>query len=322
MSTFRPLLPGTGRHLEPDHRVEIANAARSADPTAAASPLAELSARVASRTQDVDIVTEVTTHGAQRVVETVAIAVRVVASDVRSFGHGAQRSPIALGDGDRTEHLDDVGPAIRSWAAVPTIDPPSPGLYPDTPFVPRVFQVLSSVPSEARAVIDMVESWHLPLALFFQAGAVANPAGATRTQIELAAARVSILNECFYCTLAHSSMLAAAGEAESCTIDLAALSASTGTGVRDSDVIVPFVDAVIAEGDGSDVERARTNLVNRMGQVGKDQIASTVGVFAAMNRLADTFRIPFDLGQEAAEAQAALIPGSMDYAGARSWSGS
>lgn len=315
MSTFSLSLPGAGVHLDPQQRRSIADAARRGIADSGASPFEVLAARVASEALTIEIARETDAHGATRIVETIGVAVRVVASDVRARGLGVDAVAFTTSTSPNSDHLDGVV-ATRSWAPVPTVDPPAPGLYPnDAPYVPRVFQALSSAASEARAVIDMVEAWHLPLSLFFQPGAVATSTPVTRTQLELTAARVSVLNECFYCTIAHSSMLAAAGEAESCAVDLAALSATRGGGVPGGDAIVAFVDAVIAD-DG--IDDARAELVDRLGQKEMKQIASTIGVFAGLNRLADAFRIPFDLGEDAARDQAALVPGSINFPGANS----
>jgi hypothetical protein len=68
-------------------------------------------------------------------------------------------------------------------------------LYPEIPFVPNIARSLSLVPDHARLLQDWVASHYVKLA------DLQNPTigrDLDRMQIELVAARVSALNECFY----------------------------------------------------------------------------------------------------------------------------
>jgi hypothetical protein len=68
-------------------------------------------------------------------------------------------------------------------------------LYGDIPIVPHIMQALSVVPDEARALRRSSEAHYVPMI------ALGDPMvgrSLDRMQIELVAARVSALNECFY----------------------------------------------------------------------------------------------------------------------------
>jgi alkylhydroperoxidase family enzyme len=85
-------------------------------------------------------------------------------------------------------------------AWVPTIAPedatgPEADLYGDAAFVPNIVRALSLVPDEVRMLRRMSDAHYLPIA------SIPDPTARRtldRMQIELVAARVSALNECFY----------------------------------------------------------------------------------------------------------------------------
>ena len=85
-------------------------------------------------------------------------------------------------------------------AWVPMIDPadadgPEADLYPDLEFVPNIMRALSLVPSEARALHRSSDAHYVAMQDLANPGARRD---LDRLQIELVAARVSALNECFY----------------------------------------------------------------------------------------------------------------------------
>jgi alkylhydroperoxidase family enzyme len=100
------------------------------------------------------------------------------------------------------------GEPSRHWPAtarpgvawVPLIDPadadgPEADLYPDLEFVPNIMRALSLVPNEARMLQRSSDAHYVAMR------DLANPSARRdldRLQIELLAARVSALNECFY----------------------------------------------------------------------------------------------------------------------------
>lgn len=96
--------------------------------------------------------------------------------------------------GYRPEGLSDGG----AW--LPMLAPedargPEADLYGSDPFVPNIARALSSVPGHVRALRELSNAHYLPFAGLTDPGARRN---LDRLQIELVAARVSALNECFY----------------------------------------------------------------------------------------------------------------------------
>ena len=72
---------------------------------------------------------------------------------------------------------------------------PEADLYGGADFVPNIVRALSAVPDEVRVLRQLSQTHYLPL------GGLRDPSARRsldRMQIELVAARVSALNECFY----------------------------------------------------------------------------------------------------------------------------
>jgi hypothetical protein len=86
----------------------------------------------------------------------------------------------------------------KAW--VPMLAPedtsgPEADLYPEAPMIPNIMRALSLVPDQARALQRLSDAHYVPV------GKITDPThrrDLTRPQMELVAARVSALNECFY----------------------------------------------------------------------------------------------------------------------------
>ena len=72
---------------------------------------------------------------------------------------------------------------------------PEVDLYGDAPFIPNIVRALSLVPGEVRALRKSSDSHYVSVA---QIGDPTVRRSLDRMQMELVAARVSALNECFY----------------------------------------------------------------------------------------------------------------------------
>jgi hypothetical protein len=104
-------------------------------------------------------------------------------------------SPI---DGASSRHTPDGMRTDIAW--VPILTPedasgPEADVYGGSPFVPNIARALSSVPDHARMLQRLTQSHYLGLA---DMGDPKKGRAIDRMQIELVAARVSALNECFY----------------------------------------------------------------------------------------------------------------------------
>jgi alkylhydroperoxidase family enzyme len=115
----------------------------------------------------------------------------------RSLGVG----PLELPEARAGAPLRRRPPSARAGTAwVPMIAPedasgPEADLYGDAPVVPNIVRALSLVPDEVRALWQSSNAHYLPVAQ------IPDPAARRsldRMQMELVAARVSALNQCFY----------------------------------------------------------------------------------------------------------------------------
>lgn len=114
-----------------------------------------------------------------------ALGVPVVALPDAVDGAPSRATPAGL--------RDDI-----AW--VPILTPenargPEADLYGGSPFVPNIARALSSVPDHARVLQLLARSHYLAIA---EMGDPTKGRAIDRLQIELVAARVSALNECFY----------------------------------------------------------------------------------------------------------------------------
>ncbi len=129
------------------------------------------------------------------------IAVVALVSGLDFFTRALGIAPFALPQplpGEPSRYLPRSAKAGTAW--VPMIAPQDAAgleadLYGDIPIVPHIMQALSVVPAEARALRRSSDAHYVPIV------ALGDPTvgrSLDRMQIELVAARVSALNECFY----------------------------------------------------------------------------------------------------------------------------
>ena len=130
-----------------------------------------------------------------------AIGVVALLSGLDFFARALDIAPFPLPQplpGEPSRYLPSSAKPGTGW--VPMIAPqdaagPEAELYGDIPIVPHIMQALSVVPDEARALRRSSEAHYVPMVH------LGNPTvgrSLDRMQIELVAARVSALNECFY----------------------------------------------------------------------------------------------------------------------------
>ena len=174
-------------------RVEIANIARAAkartprpDHTVSheVAALAEaLATHAHSITEEnVDAFAENSGRGAEAFVEMIGIVARVVAIDTFATGIGADL--IAFPDPDPSPPSGETREAARKRSAfVPTVGPAG------------ATTALSAVQSEDRAQEDLHGSLYLS---YFEMGDLHINKGLPRWQLELIAARTSLINDCYF----------------------------------------------------------------------------------------------------------------------------
>jgi hypothetical protein len=134
-----------------------------------------------------------------RYVELVGVTTLMAGLDHFTRALGLDPFPLpAPRTGDPSRHRPAGAAPGTAW--VPMIDPkdatgPEAGLYGDAEIVPNIVRALSLVPDEARALRLAADTHYVPVEK------IPDPTvrrALDRPQMELVAARVSALNECFY----------------------------------------------------------------------------------------------------------------------------
>ncbi len=189
MATAGPTLSGgTRRSLAEASRAAAADRAASTDPAppSANDPLAEITHRITVAPADIrrSWVREQEQRGVSSAnyVEILGLVARLTAIDTFTFGLGVEpvELPPAGGD-DPTGRIADDAALDGGW--VPTVGPASPP------------SALSLVPDEHEAMLDLHGVFYLSIP---EMGDLDADRGLHRTEMELVAARTSLLNECFF----------------------------------------------------------------------------------------------------------------------------
>jgi len=134
-------------------------------------------------------------------VETIGIVSRVVNLDIFSRGLGIPMRTLPKPNGGKPQQSRPAS-AIDEGAWVATIpndtrnDPLGRQMYGGGP-QPFIYRALSLAPKEAKRVILGGNAQYLPLDKFMDFTYSHHPA-LTRSQLEIVAGRVSVLNQCFY----------------------------------------------------------------------------------------------------------------------------
>ena len=97
-------------------------------------------------------------------------------------------------------------------------------------------------------------------------------------------------------------LLRASGQTHDRTYDLAAVTGAVeGGGVPSGDLLIAFAEATLGEDDGA-LARARGALAAALGPAGVVDAAGVVGLFNAIDRVADATGIPLEPEKAAASA--------------------
>jgi hypothetical protein len=133
-------------------------------------------------------------------VEIVGLISRFTCFDVFARGIGIPLRPLPSPEsGDPSRYRPSIAVQEKAW--VPTIpNPPEGGEFARVlfgPWQPYIMRGLSLVPEEYTAHYDLEEIQYMPSAHFLDFN-FQHHEGLTRPQVEVVAARISALNECFY----------------------------------------------------------------------------------------------------------------------------
>jgi hypothetical protein len=118
------------------------------------------------------------------------------------FAHALGIPPLPLPEplpGAPSRHLPATAQGGRAWVSMIAprdADGPEAQLYGDARFVPNIFRALSLVPDQVRALHRSMDAHYMTPQEISDPAARGRALG--RVQMELIAARVSAINECFY----------------------------------------------------------------------------------------------------------------------------
>ncbi len=132
-------------------------------------------------------------------VELVGVVTMMAGMDnfARAFGVAPFTLPAAK-PGEPSRHRPASAKPGTAWVPmidVTDADGPEADMYPQAPFVPNIMRAMSLVPDQVRALRRSSDAHYLPVQQ------IPDPTARRtidRMQMELVAARVSALNECFY----------------------------------------------------------------------------------------------------------------------------
>lgn len=227
-------------------------------------------------------------------VELIAVATMVTGADYFTRATGIAPFPLPEARaGSPSRYVPASAKPGTAW--VPMIDPEDAAgaeadLYPHGTIVPNVFRALSLVPAEARMLQSLAASHYLPVEQITDPSARGS---LDRLQMELIAARVSALNQCFYCTSVHATLLRLTGTMMGRTVDIAAVggASETDAGVEHGADLLAFTEAVM-RGAPATLERERLHEV--LSPESFVDVAALIGAFNVVDRIADATGIPLD----------------------------
>lgn len=153
---------------------------------------------------DKDFYLELVSNGLrpEQYVEIVGLVTRAVSVDTfcRSLGLSMYLLVDAR-DGEPSKKLPDSATIDHAWVPIIPAGPrggaPAQALYGETEFVANIFSALSLVPDEASGVMQLGQTQYVG-ASDFQNFKFFRDENFSRAQLELVAARISALNNCFY----------------------------------------------------------------------------------------------------------------------------
>ncbi|WP_299582808.1 alkylhydroperoxidase-related (seleno)protein [uncultured Microbulbifer sp.] len=239
-------------------------------------------------------------------VELVAVVVFLMNVDTfhRALGFALEELPALefLGDDHPSQYMPKGLQEGAAW--VPMIGQgqcaeSEQDLYTDIPKPTNVLRALSLVPDAVRCQRYMENRYYFLPSQVMQVGENHDRA-LSRTEIELVATRVSMNNECFYCSASHAMLLQVSGEVQGKPQDITSLLSSEdspGNGnaqvTGDNTALLAFVDAVMGE-DIALVRSTREHLQSKHGSSALVDVAALIGSFERMNRIASATGIELD----------------------------
>jgi AhpD family alkylhydroperoxidase len=219
-------------------------------------------------------------------VEIISVVAHAVVIDMFTRGVGlepfALPVPIEGAPSRRRPKGAKQGAAWVPWIEPGAVTEAEPDLYRRRDRASNIRKAMSLVPAEVTSFFKLHPPHNSTSAL-------------TSLQIELMAARVSILNQCAYCATGHTLLVRQISARDGEAIDPKLLigAAAGDGGILQGAVLIDFVESVLSSDDDR-LARARTRLSTALGDEALIHAAALVAFFDAVDRVANATGIPLD----------------------------
>lgn len=116
----------------------------------------------------------------------------------------------------------------------------------------------------------------------------------SRTQLEVAATRTSVINQCFYCAHGHTMILdmAAKETGDKVNLESPQTGSAVNVGVEHGELILEYTELANREPDTA--YAAYANLEQTLGERGAMELAAVVAIFNGLNRTSDPSGVPME----------------------------
>jgi len=220
-------------------------------------------------------------------VELVAVIILVLPIDRFCLYLGRDLAPLPIPNVATTplcqypNDLIDVGAWVRQTQSAV-----------DDPELVNVSRALSMSPNENRLRREMVDALYMEGHSFFDS--IWDKKTLSRPQLELAATRTSVINECFYCAQGHTSILDIASKAlgENASLESTQGKVGDDIGVPHGELILAFTE--IANRTPQEAHHHLPLLIDSLGVKGAVELASVVAIFNGLNRTSDPTGVPLE----------------------------
>ncbi|MBB6520725.1 alkylhydroperoxidase-related (seleno)protein [Pseudoteredinibacter isoporae] len=156
----------------------------------------------------------------------------------------------------------------------------------------NVSRAVSVCPIENGLRRDLVDAMYMEGHSFFDK--LWDRKSLSRTQLEIAATRTSVINRCFYCANGHTMILDMAAKASGDPVDLAAPQgvAVSDIGVAHGELILDYTE--FANREPENAYESYGQLEALLGERGAMELAAVVAIFNGLNRTSDPTGVPME----------------------------
>lgn len=156
----------------------------------------------------------------------------------------------------------------------------------------NVSRAVSVCPIENGLRRDLVDAMYMEGHSFFDK--LWDRKSLSRTQLEIAATRTSVINHCFYCANGHTMILDMAAKASGDAVDLAAPQGVDvqNIGVEHGELILDYTE--FANREPERAYEQYSQLEELLGERGAMELAAVVAIFNGLNRTSDPTGVPME----------------------------